>query len=104
MDFLQSRKQFSQRGLEIPVCLLLDLKMPRKDGREALKEIRQNSKYNDLPIIVLSTSDSEYDKEYCNSFGISDYITKPDSFVGLLSLVDKTRQICISSHRNNNNP
>ena len=96
MDFLLNRKQFSEKSPQMPVCLVLDLKMPRKNGREALKEIRQNPKYKDLPIIVLSTSDSEHDKEYCTSFGITDYITKPDSFAGLLAMAEKTRGICLS--------
>jgi CheY-like chemotaxis protein len=68
--------------------------MPRKDGREALFEIKQNPEYVNLPVLVLSTSDSEYDKQYCKKLGVYDYVTKPDSYLGLLALVDKVKKVC----------
>jgi two-component system, response regulator len=94
LDYLFGRQQYSANGPIIPMCLLLDLKMPRKDGREALFEIRQNPDYANLPILILSTSDSEYDKQYCAKLGVYDYVTKPDSYTGLLSLVDKVKDVC----------
>ena len=96
MDFLLGRKQYAEKGPALPACLLLDLKMPRKNGLEALKEIRQNTIYRDLPIIILSTSDSENDRDSCTRFGISAYVSKPDTFAGLLAMVEKTRGICLS--------
>jgi CheY-like chemotaxis protein len=71
MEFLLNRKQPSEKGSAVPACLLLDLKMPRKDGKEALWEIRHDPDYATLPILVLSTSDSEDDKQYCAGFGVS---------------------------------
>jgi two-component system, response regulator len=96
LDYLFGREQYSANGPTIPRCLLLDLKMPRKDGREALQEIRQYSEYANLPILVLSTSDSEYDKQYCIKLGVLDYVTKPNSYSGLLELVDKVKNVCFS--------
>lgn len=96
MDYLLGREKFAANGPNVPECLLLDLKMPRKDGREALREIRQNFEYANLPILVLSTSDSDDDKKYCKELGVTDYMTKPDSFTGLLGLVEKTKDICFS--------
>lgn len=97
LDYLFGREQYASNGPVRPACLLLDLKMPRKDGREALWEIRQNPEYANLPILVLSTSDSEHDKQYCAELGVSGYMTKPDSFAGLLSLVEKARGVCFSN-------
>jgi two-component system, response regulator len=94
LDYLFGRQQYSTNGPTIPRCLLLDLKMPRKDGREALFEIRQNPDYANLPVLVLSTSDSEHDKQYCTKLGVYDYVTKPDSYTGLLALVDKVKDVC----------
>ena len=96
LDYLLGREQFAANKPTLPECLLLDLKMPRKDGREALWEIRQNPEFANLRILVLSTSDSENDKQYCAELGVSDYVTKPDSFKGLLALVEKTKSICSS--------
>jgi len=94
MNFLMGRKEYTEKGPAMPMCLLLDLKMPRKDGREALKEIRLNPEYSELPILVLSTSNSEDDKQYCTELGISDYITKPDTFAGLLEMVERAKTVC----------
>jgi two-component system, response regulator len=96
LDYLYGREQYSANGPTIPKCLLLDLKMPRKDGREALFEIRQNSEFANLPVLVLSTSDSEHDKQYCTKLGVNDYVTKPDSYSGLKELVNKVKNICVS--------
>ncbi len=93
LDYLLGREKFAANGPTVPECLLLDLKMPRKDGREALREIRQNPEFADLRIMVLSTSDSEDDKKYCKELGVTDYMTKPDSFTGLLELVEKTNSV-----------
>ena len=94
LDYLFGREQYAANESTRPGCLLLDLKMPRMDGREALQEIRQNPEYADLPILILSTSDSENDKQYCSELGVCDYVTKPDNFAGLLALVDKTKTVC----------
>lgn len=96
LDYLLGRKQYAEKGPAMPMCLLLDLKMPKKDGKEVLKEIRQNSGFRELPIIVLSTSDSEHDRQYCTRFEISDYLTKPDNFADLLAMVEKAKGVCLS--------
>jgi two-component system, response regulator len=79
-----------------PSCILLDLKMPRKDGREALWEIKENPGLRELPIIVLTTSDSQHDKEYCVELGVSDYITKPGSFAELIRLMKRIEVGCVA--------
>ena len=97
LDYLFRREKYAENEPSPrPVCILLDLNMPRKDGREALWEIRQNPAFKELPIIVLSTSDSERDKKYCAGLGVADYITKPDSFAGLMELINKIGGICLS--------
>jgi CheY-like chemotaxis protein len=94
LDYLFGRQRYSANGSTMPLCIVLDLKMPRKDGREVLQEIRKNPEYANLPILVFSTSDSEYDRQYCAKLGVSDYITKPDSYSGLLALVNKVKNVC----------
>jgi CheY-like chemotaxis protein len=77
-----------------PHVLVLDLNMPRIDGRKALKEIRQNPDLEHLQVVVLTTSDARRDRDYCSSLGISNYMVKPSDFDGFLLLVKSLGRIC----------
>jgi CheY-like chemotaxis protein len=67
-----------------PGILLLDLKMPRKDGFTALKEIRADPSLRHLPVVVLTTSGIEEDIYRSYDLGVNSFITKPVSFSGLV--------------------
>jgi CheY-like chemotaxis protein len=96
LDYLFRRARYADTTLSPrPSCILLDLNMPRKDGREALWEIRENPEFGNLPVIVLTTSDSQHDKEYCAELGVSDYVTKPGSFTELIGLMKKIEVLCL---------
>lgn len=64
----------------VPDLILLDLNMPKKDGREALNEIKSQPKLRDIPVVILTTSSDSRDIELCNRLGASSYITKPMIF------------------------
>lgn len=88
MDYLNHRGKFSDPHTSPkPGIILLDLNMPRKDGREALREIKTNSKLRRIPVIVLTTSKAEEDILHTYEYGANSYITKPSSFEGLVSLM-----------------
>jgi CheY-like chemotaxis protein len=70
----------------LPSLIMLDLNMPGKDGRETLKEIRENRQYRQIPIIVFTTSSSLRDKENVYELGGNCFITKPDTFNKLIEL------------------
>ena len=74
-----------------PGIILLDLNMPKKDGREALREIKEDPELCRIPVIVLTTSIAEEDIVRTYGLGVSSFITKPVSFEGL---VDAVRVIC----------
>jgi CheY-like chemotaxis protein len=82
MDFLQKAKR-------LPSIILLDLNMPKKDGREALKEIKENPKYRSIPILILTTSNSPEDIRNCYFLGANCFITKPSTFEGLMRVIDE---------------
>ncbi len=63
-----------------PDLILLDLNMPRKDGREALKEIKSDPQLKNIPIVILTTSSEERDIELCSKAGAATFITKPSDF------------------------
>jgi CheY-like chemotaxis protein len=70
-----------------PGFILLDLNMPRKDGRTALKEIKESPELHRIPIIILTTSKAEEDIIKTYNLGVNSFICKPVSFDGLVEIV-----------------
>jgi CheY-like chemotaxis protein len=70
-----------------PGLILLDLNMPRKDGREALREIKADPDLRSIPVVVLTTSQAEEDIYRTYDLGVSSFITKPVSFEGLVAVM-----------------
>lgn len=88
MDYLHRRGQFERlRNEPLPGLILLDLNMPRKDGREALKEIKADPGLRRIPIVVLTTSKAEEDIVRTYDLGVNSYVTKPVTFKSLVELV-----------------
>ena len=75
----------------MPRFILLDLNMPKKDGREVLKEIKQNPFFNKIPVIIFSTTNNEHEMRRCYELGANSYITKPNSFESLIKTVAALR-------------
>ncbi len=85
MDFLRHRGAFQDlRSAPEPSLILLDLNMPRKDGREALREIKSDAALRRYPVVVLTTSHAEEDVVRSYQLGVNSFITKPVTFQGLL--------------------
>ena len=83
----QQGKYENQAVIERPVLLLLDLNMPKKDGREVLSEIKADSVLNKIPVIVLTTSKMMEDMTTCTQLGAESCITKPATFSALVRIV-----------------
>lgn len=88
MDYLCRRGKFTDPSKSPrPGLILLDLNMPRKDGREALQEIKQDPDLRCIPVIVLTTSKEDEDILRSYNIGACGYITKPVSFAGLIEVM-----------------
>jgi CheY-like chemotaxis protein len=88
LDYLYRRGKYeSMRGEPLPGLILLDLNMPRKDGREALKEIKADPILRRIPIVVLTTSKAEEDIVRSYDLGVNSYVTKPVTFKSLVELI-----------------
>jgi CheY-like chemotaxis protein len=88
LDYLLGRGEFGDPGAAPrPGLILLDLNMPRKDGREALKEIRADPNLRSIPVVVLTTSRAEEDVFRLYDLGANSYITKPVTFESLVEIV-----------------
>jgi len=74
-------------GCPRPSLILLDLNMPRKDGREALAEIKANPSLRRIPVVVVSTSKAEEDVLRSYDLGVSSFISKPVTYESLLEMV-----------------
>jgi CheY-like chemotaxis protein len=86
MDYLLRRGQYTDPAdSPKPGLILLDLNMPKKDGREALAEIKANPDLRKIPVIVLTTSRAEEDIFRSYDLGVSSFITKPVTFDGLVA-------------------
>lgn len=75
-------------GKPLPQLILLDLNMPRKGGREALAEIRQDADLKHIPIVVLTTSQQSEDIRQSYDLGANSFITKPASFDALVDIIN----------------
>ena len=88
MDYLKRRGKYEDSSKSPrPGLVLLDLNMPKKDGREALKEIKGDSSLRDIPIVVLTTSKTEEDIYRTYHLGVNSFITKPVTFDSLVSIM-----------------
>ena len=77
LDFLHARNAFAGRAEGDPVVVLLDIKMPRMDGIEVLREIRGNEATRTLPVVILSSSREERDLAASWNLGVNAYVVKP---------------------------
>jgi len=77
LDYLRARNAFAGRNDGAPVVVLLDIKMPRMDGIEVLKEIRADESMRTLPVVILSSSREERDVAVSWNLGVNAYVVKP---------------------------
>ncbi len=88
LQYLRCEGDYADRRPESdPGIILLDLNMPRKDGRVALKEIKEDPQLRQIPVVILTTSRADEDILRTYQLGVSSFITKPKSFEELLNVV-----------------
>ena len=88
LDYLLQRGKYSKGGTAPrPGLILLDLNMPRKDGREALREIRANAELRRIPVVVFTTSKADTDIGGLYELGANSFISKPIQFEALVRVM-----------------
>lgn len=87
IDYLKKRGPYQQTAVR-PGVILLDLNMPKKDGREALREIKSDSELSDIPIVIFTTSKAEEDIYRSYQLGSNSFITKPVTFENLIKVMN----------------
>jgi CheY-like chemotaxis protein len=89
MDYLRHEGRYASDASAAPVpgIILLDLNMPKLDGREALAEIKADPNLRHIPVVVLTTSSAEADVLRSYELGVNSFITKPVTFAGLVEVM-----------------
>jgi CheY-like chemotaxis protein len=88
MDYLHRRGRFAAlAGAPLPGIILLDMNMPKKTGREVIREIKADPHLRHIPIVVLTTSRTEEDIKRAYDLGVSSFIVKPVAFEALVEAI-----------------
>lgn len=87
MQYLLHEGIYTAENAPVPDIILLDINMPKKNGIQALKEIKAHESLKNIPIVMLTTSNSDEDIANCYSLGANSYITKPVTFEGLVDVL-----------------
>jgi CheY-like chemotaxis protein len=77
----------------VPAVILLDLNMPKKGGKEVLKEIREHKGLKEIPVIIFSTTENEYEVEKCYELGANSFVVKPVNYHSLLQFAENIRNL-----------
>jgi DNA-binding response OmpR family regulator len=80
LDYLYCRGNFKTRTGDNPAVMLLDLKLPKVDGLEVLKEIKSDEKFKMIPVVILTSSKEEKDMVASYTLGVNAYVVKPVDF------------------------
>ena len=91
LNFLVQIKNGDNAVKSYPRFVLLDLNMPKKDGREVLKEMKEHPEFKSIPVIIFTTTKNENEIRRCYELGANTYIVKPVSFDALLRVVEDIR-------------
>lgn len=92
LDFLYKRGKFANYDGELPVFILLDIKMPLMDGIEVLKIIRADATFNKVPVIMLTSSRDTSDLQDCYDHGTNSFVVKPVNIGDFVEVVKELGQ------------
>jgi len=89
LDYLYRRGSFAQHPPGNPVVILLDLKMPRMDGIQVLRQIMADGQLRLIPVVILTSSHESIDMAECYRLGVNAYVVKPVRFIEFVDAVKK---------------
>ena len=89
LNFLLRRGKGLQRDSNVAYLLLLDIRMPKIDGIEVLRKIKEHEELRKIPVIIITTTDDPREVEECHRLGCSNYITKPVDYDLFIEVIKK---------------
>ena len=87
LDYIYQRGKFTERGEGLPCVILLDLKMPRVDGHEVLRQIKSDPNLRHIPVVMLTSSREEKDLVHSYDLGVNAFVVKPVDFDQFLKAI-----------------
>ncbi|MBW3541721.1 MAG: response regulator [Planctomycetes bacterium] len=87
LEYLRRHGRYSERALEDPAVVLLDIELPGHDGTAVLREIRSDMHLRRLPVVVLTSSREEHDLLACYELGVNAYVVKPARFEDFIEVL-----------------
>ncbi len=87
LDFLFQEEHAPHRTAEMSYLILLDIRMPKVDGVEVLRKIKQDTELRKIPVIMLTTTDDPKEVDLCHKYGCSNYITKPVDYEKFVDVI-----------------
>jgi len=87
LDFLYRRGAYASRSGGNPVVILLDLKMPRMDGIEVLRQLKSDEQMRIIPVVILTSSREDRDLVECYNLGVNAYVVKPVRFTEFVEAI-----------------
>ncbi len=98
LNFLYRRKEYGgEKSAPRPSVILLDLNLPGTDGRDVLKQIKNDPDLKSIPVIVLTTSDSDKDIRECYQYGANSYMIKPSNWEDFFKMMSSFSNYCLGS-------
>ena len=92
LDYMYCTGKYAERDASVmPVLILLDLKLPKIDGLEVLRRLRNDDRTKIIPVVALTTSDEENDMVQCYNNGVNSYIRKPVDFIRFTEAVQQLK-------------
>jgi CheY-like chemotaxis protein len=97
ISYLDAAEKNNGEKNNFPEIIILDLNMPKKDGKEVLSELKQHPLFKKIPVIVYTTTKNELEVRKCYELGANTYIVKPISFDSLCRVVKSIRTYWLST-------
>lgn len=99
IELINHFKKFDQRQIpNLPSLMIVDLNMPKKNGKEAIKELLDKPYFRSFPTIIFSTTGNEMEKSRCRELGIDDFFVKPSNYNSLLNIVSHFKDMVQANH------
>lgn len=97
LDYLTQKGKYLKHSIRLPDLILLDINMPRVNGKEALKAIKSHPMLKHIPVLIFSTSKSLEEITHAYTLGANSFIVKPSSFDGILEIAKSIKQYWIDT-------
>jgi CheY-like chemotaxis protein len=98
-DGVEALDRLTQPHAELPDLILLDLNLPRRDGREVLRDIKSNPMLAHIPVVIFTTSSAEADVRACYALGANAYVIKPVDLSQFLMVIAAIQEFWLSTAR-----